>query len=70
VLNNNQWPDGQRFVAGPASISEPVSGISKIYRVGTDNVQSWGGWLFDEGNASISANLNPADYPGDDPRLW
>lgn len=66
-ISANDGGGGQRLVAGIATLSESVSGMSTVY---TGATTSYGGWHYDPTTGVIRANLNPANYPGDNPLLW
>lgn len=65
-ISANDGGGGERLVANVASISEPVSGVAIVQTA----TVSYGGWFYDPTSGTIRANLDPADYPGDDPSQW
>ena len=71
-LENNQSSSAPPFpicsgIPMGASISEPVSGIA---RFATATASYDGGWAYIPSTGQVFANLDPANYPGDNPNLW
>lgn len=69
-LSANDGGGGQRLVAGVATLSEPVSGMSRILTATNAANAGTGGWVYDPTTGTLRANLNPASHPGDNPLLW
>lgn len=55
------------------TFNEPVSGVMRVYNRRAGSVEattSYGGWFYDSANGTVSVNLDPAMFPGDNPALW
>lgn len=52
------------------TFNEPVSGVMQVLTATTALNAYTGGWTYDPVAGTVSVNLDPAHYPGDNPVLW